>query len=69
MKLVQLPRTLYAVNPAWVTCVEDKPNAVTYKKDPWPHVTVRWCLGVQQMEAHLVGVSFAEVVELFNKEM
>lgn len=69
MKLVQLPGTTIAVNPAWVTCVEDKPNAVTYKKEPWPHVVVRWCLGTQQSEACLVGVSFAEVVDLFNKEM
>jgi hypothetical protein len=69
MKLIQLPGTTYAVNPAWVTCVEDRSDAVNYKKEPWPHVMVRWCLGVQQMEARLVGVSFAEVVDLFNKEM
>lgn len=69
MKLVQLPGTTIALNPAWVTCVEGHPNAVNGRNEPWPHVAVRWCLGAQQSTAHLVGVSFAEVVELFNKEM
>jgi hypothetical protein len=67
MKLVQLPGTDTAVNPAWITCVVDNQTAVDFYKKPRPHVTVHWCYGVQQGQAHIKDVSFAEVVALINE--
>jgi hypothetical protein len=67
MKLVQLPGTHVAVNPRWVTCVVDNQTAVDFHKEPWPHVTVHWCYGVQQGQAHIKDVPFAEVVALINE--
>jgi len=67
MKLVHLPTTDTAVNPAWVTCVTNHPDAVNFYKKPWPHVTVHWCYGVQQGQAHIEGVPFEEVIALINE--
>ena len=67
MKLVQLPGTAVAVNPAWVTCVVDHTTAVNFYKEPNPHVSVHWCYGVQQGQECIKGVPFAEVVALINE--
>lgn len=67
MKLVHLPTTDIAVNPAWVTCVTNHPDAKNFYKEPWPHVTVNWCYGVQQGSAHIVGVPFEEIIALINE--
>jgi hypothetical protein len=67
MKLVQLPGTDVALNPAWITCVVNHPDAKNYLKEPNPHVSVHWCYGVQQGEERIKGVPFAEVVALINE--
>jgi hypothetical protein len=66
MSLVHLPGTSTAVNPAWVTCVIDHPDAVDYRKEPNPHVSVHWCYGVQQGIEQLKGACFEDVISLIN---
>jgi hypothetical protein len=67
MKLVHLPNTRTAVNPAWITCVINHPDAKNFYKEPWPHVSVHWCYGVQQGQADIKGVSFEEIIALINE--
>jgi hypothetical protein len=46
--------------------VIDHPDAVDYRKEPNPHVSVHWCYGVQQGIEQLKGACFEDVISLIN---